>query len=45
MTRSIKAFEKAKSAMTRKNVEKNEFNQICREQKFLCIVHHDQAKN
>jgi hypothetical protein len=35
MTRSIKTSERAKRATTREDVEKNEFNQICREQRFL----------
>ncbi len=35
MIRSIKISERIKHTTIRKNVEKNEFNQICREQKFL----------
>jgi hypothetical protein len=35
MTRSIRAFERAKRATIREDVEKDEFNQICREQRFL----------
>jgi hypothetical protein len=35
MTRLIKISEETKFATTRQNVKKNEFNQICREQKFL----------
>jgi hypothetical protein len=35
MTRSIKTSERAKRATTREDVEKNEFNQIYREQNFL----------
>jgi uncharacterized protein YaiL (DUF2058 family) len=40
MTRSIITSERAKRATTRENVEKNEYNQICREQNFceFCIV-------
>jgi hypothetical protein len=35
MTRSIKTSEEAKRATTRENVEKNESNQICCEQKIF----------
>ncbi len=45
MTRAIKTFEKAKRATTCQNVERNEFNQVRREQKFVRIMHRDQIKN
>jgi hypothetical protein len=35
MTRLFRTSEEAKRATTREDVEKNEFNQICREQRFL----------
>ncbi len=45
LTRSIKTSEETKRASINENVEKNEFYQIDRRQKFLRIVHHNQTKN
>jgi hypothetical protein len=45
MTRAIKAFERAKRATTCQNVERNEFNQIRREQKFVQVMHRDQTES
>jgi hypothetical protein len=45
MTRAIKASERAKRATTCQNVERNESNQICREQKFVRVMHRDQTKS
>jgi hypothetical protein len=45
MIRVIKTSEKAKRATTCQNAERNEFNQIRREQKFVRIMHRDQTKN
>jgi hypothetical protein len=41
MTRSIKAFEKAKHTTICQNVERNEFNQARYEQEFLRILYRD----
>jgi hypothetical protein len=45
MTRSIKTSERAKRATTCQNVERNEFNQICCEQKFVRVMHRDQTES
>jgi hypothetical protein len=45
MTRSIKTSEKTKRATICQNVEQNEFNQICYEQRFVRVMHHDQTKS
>jgi hypothetical protein len=45
MTRAIKASEKVKRAMICQNVERNEFNQVCRAQKFMRVMHRDQTKS
>jgi hypothetical protein len=45
MTRAIRASEKAKRATICQNDERNEFNQIRREQKFVRVMHRDQTKN
>jgi hypothetical protein len=45
MTRAIKTSEKAKCATTCQNVERNEFNQIRREQKFVRVMHRRQTKS
>ncbi len=45
MTREIRASEKTKRATTCQNVERNDFNQIRREQKFVRVMHRDQIKN
>jgi hypothetical protein len=45
MTRAIKAFERAKRATICQNVERNEFNQVRREQKFVRVMHRDQTKS
>jgi hypothetical protein len=41
MTHAIKASAEAKRATTYQNVERNEFNQARREQKFVRIMHRD----
>jgi hypothetical protein len=45
MTRAIRASEKAKRATTCQNVERNEFNQVRREQEFVRVMHCDQTKS
>jgi hypothetical protein len=45
MTRSTKVSEKAKRATICQNVERNEFNQVCCEQKFVRVMHRDQTKS
>jgi hypothetical protein len=45
MTRAIKAFERTKRATTCQNVERNKFNQVRREQKFVRIMHRDQTES
>jgi hypothetical protein len=45
MTRAIKASEKAKRATTCQNVERNEFNQVRRKQKFVRVMHRDQTES
>jgi hypothetical protein len=45
MTRSTKAFERAKRATICQNVERDEFNQVCCEQKFVRVMHRDQTEN
>ncbi len=45
MTRAIRASEKAKRATTCQNVERNEFNQARREQKFVRVMHRDQTES
>jgi hypothetical protein len=45
MTRAIKTSERAKRATTCQNVERDKFNQVRREQKFVRVMHRDQIKN
>jgi hypothetical protein len=45
MTRAIKASERTKRATICQNVERNEFNQARREQKFVRVMHRDQTKS
>ncbi len=45
MTRVIKTSERTKRATTYQNVERNEFNQIRREQKFVRVMHRDQTES
>jgi hypothetical protein len=45
MTRAIRASEKAKRATTYQNVERNEFNQVRREQKLVRVMHRDQTES
>jgi hypothetical protein len=45
MTRAIKTSEKIKRATICQNDERNEFNQIRREQKFVRVMHRDQTEN
>jgi hypothetical protein len=41
MTRAIEASEETKHTTTYQNVERNEFNQARREQKFVRVMHRD----
>jgi hypothetical protein len=45
MTRAIKASERAKRATIYQNVERDEFNQVRREQELVRIMHCDQTKS
>ncbi len=45
MTRSTRTSEKAKRATTCQNVERNESNQICCEQKFVRVMHRNQTES
>jgi hypothetical protein len=45
MTRAIKTSERAKRATICQNVERNKFNQVRREQKFVQVMHCDQTES